>query len=45
MAVWPLSSGLAFIVATLHKLKEENRLAPVQEKWLPLAEAELAKIR
>jgi tetratricopeptide (TPR) repeat protein len=35
----------AFIVATLRKLKEENRLAPVQEKWLPEAEAQLARTR
>jgi hypothetical protein len=33
----------AFIVATLRKLKEENRLTPVQESWLPKAEAQLAK--
>jgi hypothetical protein len=35
----------AFIVATLRRLKEENRLAPVQEKWLPEAEARLAETR
>jgi len=29
----------------LRKLKEENRLTPVQEKWLPLAEAELVTAR
>jgi hypothetical protein len=33
----------AFIAATLRKLKEENRLTPVQESWLPKAEAQLAK--
>jgi hypothetical protein len=35
----------AFIVATLRKLKAENRLTPVQERWLPKAEAQLAKTR
>jgi tetratricopeptide (TPR) repeat protein len=35
----------AFIVATLRKLKAENRLTPVQESWLPEAEAQLAKMR
>jgi tetratricopeptide (TPR) repeat protein len=35
----------AFIVATLRKLKEENRLTPAQEKWLPKAEARLAEMR
>jgi tetratricopeptide (TPR) repeat protein len=35
----------AVIVAVLHKLKEENRLTPAQERWLPKAEARLAKIR
>jgi tetratricopeptide (TPR) repeat protein len=35
----------AFIVATLRKLKAENRLAPTQERWLPEAEAQLAKTR
>ena len=34
----------AFIVTTLRKLKEDGRLAPAQQKWLPLAEAELAKL-
>jgi hypothetical protein len=33
----------AFIVATLRKLKEAGGLPPAQEKWLPVAEAELAK--
>jgi tetratricopeptide (TPR) repeat protein len=32
-----------FIVAALRKLKEEGRLTPVQEKWLPMAEAQLEK--
>jgi hypothetical protein len=35
----------ALIVTTLRRLKEENRLAPVQEKWLPEAEARLAETR
>ncbi len=35
---WP------FIVATLSKLKEENRLPPEQEKLLPAAEAQLARM-
>jgi hypothetical protein len=35
----------AFIVATLRKLKEENRLTPAQESLLPEAEAQLAKTR
>jgi tetratricopeptide (TPR) repeat protein len=35
----------AFIVATLRKLKEENRLTPTQERWLPEAEPQLAKTR
>jgi tetratricopeptide (TPR) repeat protein len=35
----------AFIVATLRKLKAENRLTPAQERWLPEAEAQLAKTR
>jgi len=35
----------AFIVATLLKLKEQNRLAPVHAKWLSKAEAQLAKMR
>jgi tetratricopeptide (TPR) repeat protein len=35
----------AFLVATLQKLKEENRLTPEQEKWLPEAEGKLAKTR
>jgi tetratricopeptide (TPR) repeat protein len=35
----------AFIVATLRKLKEENRLTPVQVRMLPEAEAQLAKKR
>jgi tetratricopeptide (TPR) repeat protein len=39
------ASRFAFIVATLRKLKEENRLAPAQENWLPEAEAQLAKLR
>jgi hypothetical protein len=39
------ASRLAFIVATLRKLKEEDRLAPAQEKWLPETEAQLAKLR
>jgi tetratricopeptide (TPR) repeat protein len=34
----------AQIVATLRKLKDEHRLAPAQERWLPVAEAELAKL-
>jgi len=34
-----------FIVATLRKLQEENRLTPAQAKWLPEAEARLAEIR
>jgi tetratricopeptide (TPR) repeat protein len=38
-------SRFAFIVAALRKLKEENRLTPAQERWLPEAEAQLAKIR
>ena len=33
-----------FVVATLRKLKDENRLTPAQEKWLPQAETELAKL-
>jgi len=37
------ASHFAFIVATLRKLKEENRLAPAQE-WLPEAGAQLAKL-
>jgi len=32
------------IVATLRKLKDEHRLAPAQERWLPVAEGELAKV-
>jgi hypothetical protein len=36
---------LAFIVATLRKLKAENRLTPEQERWLPKAEEQLAKTR
>jgi tetratricopeptide (TPR) repeat protein len=35
----------ALIISILRKLKEENRLAPAQEKWLPEAEAQLAKIQ
>jgi tetratricopeptide (TPR) repeat protein len=35
----------AFIVATLRRLKAENRLTPKQERWLPKAEAQLAKTR
>jgi tetratricopeptide (TPR) repeat protein len=35
----------AFIVAALRKLKAENRLSPAQERWLPEAEAQLAKTR
>ena len=35
----------AFIVATLRKLKAENRLTPAQERLLPKAEARLAKTR
>jgi hypothetical protein len=35
----------AFIVATLRKLKEENRLTPQQEKWFPEAEGQLEKMR
>src|SRR5260370_30587259 len=35
----------AFIVATLRKLKAENRLTPAQERLLPEAEAQLAKTR
>jgi hypothetical protein len=34
----------ALIVTTLRKLKEASTLPPAQEKWLPLAEAELAKL-
>jgi len=37
--------GFAFIVATLRKLKAENRLTSKQESWLPKAEAQLAKAR
>src|SRR5262249_35187611 len=35
----------AFIISTLRKLKEENRLAPAHARWLPEAEARLAKIQ
>jgi tetratricopeptide (TPR) repeat protein len=35
----------AFIVDTLRRLKAENRLTPEQERWLPEAEAQLAKVR
>ena len=35
---------LLLIVATLRRLKEEGRLAPAQEQWLPEAEAQLAKL-
>jgi hypothetical protein len=32
------------IVATLRRLKDEHRLAPAQERWLPVAEGEFAKV-
>jgi hypothetical protein len=35
--------AFAFVVATLRKLKAENRLTPAQARWLPEAEAQLAK--
>jgi hypothetical protein len=35
---------LAFVVATLRKLKEEGQLTTAQDKWLPEAEAQLAKL-
>lgn len=34
----------ALIVATLRKLKDENKLTAEQATWLPVAEAELAKL-
>ena len=34
-----------FIVATLHKLDEENKLTAEQTKWLPVAEEQLAKLK
>ena len=34
-----------FIVATLRKLKEDGRLTPEQERWLPVADEGLAAIR
>ena len=37
-------TDLDTIVATLRKLKQDGRLAPAQERWLPVAEAELAKL-
>ena len=35
----------ALIVTTLRKLKDENKLTAEWAKWLPLAEAELAKVQ
>jgi hypothetical protein len=32
------------VVATLRKLKDEGRLAPSLEKWLPEAEARMAEL-
>jgi tetratricopeptide (TPR) repeat protein len=38
------AARFAFIVTMLRKLKEDGKLTPAWERWLPLAEEELAKL-